>query len=479
MRTIVGLAALCTLLGAPGASASPTSGAARAKKTAFERLAKRDYGGGIAALEEAHRQEPQPENLYNIAVAYEKWGGHCADALETYRRYLETCPECARVNTAKEKLILLGSLCGRAGGEVSERRALPPQHAEGWAEVRGQDVAGARKAAIADGLRQAVEMVAGVEIAARWEDTTRSRLDGDRERFTQEVHSAVRTRSEGFVRRYDVLADAREDRLLKVHLLVEIDEARVRSEVEQIADRIARARYPRLVLYVEERYRGQDGAETQARHLDALLRRTLTQKGFEILAGAATREAAVGAGADYYLEAKATTRHTGFNRRGANEHYAEAQLALSLIDLGSGAVVADESRSGNAPGSVFSEARLPELAVQHVAGDLVEVVVQRLLDNWAQAEKAGVRYRLELGGMRRYEIEGRVFLAAVKQVLGVSTVSERAQQGDRLVLEVRYPAGVDVSTLREGVLRNLSGKPGFAKVTSEAQGRNLYFRLGR
>ena len=467
---LVGL--MSSLFAVPASAAAPRPAEA-AKQRALEHFAKRQYQAGIAALEEAQRLEPHPSNEYNIAVALEKWGGRCPEALTTYRLFLEQCPECPRANTAREKILLLGSLCGAPGEASVAPAALPPQHVEGWAEVRGQDLATARQQAIAEGLRQAVEMVAGVAIAARFEDTSRSKLEGDRERFTQEVGSAVRTNSEGYVRRYEVVGDAREGRLLKVHLSVEVDATRLRSEVEQIADRIARARYPRLVLSVAERYVGERGEERATTHLETLLRRVLTEKGFEVLANDQADAA------DYRLTAASVTRHTGFNRRGANEHYAEAELHLSLTDLGAGTVVTEEQRTGNSPGSVFSEAQLAQRTVEHVVGDLPERMVHRLLDAWAQAERAGVRYQVVLTGMRRYEADGRQFLAAVKAVLGVTTVNERSQQGDRLVLELRYPAGVDVSTLREGILKNLSGKRDFQKVVSEAHGRTLTFRLRR
>lgn len=459
-------------------AASPSAAAAR--RLAFERLAAKDYKGGIEALRAAHGDEPHPEDTYNIAVAYEKWGGHCVDALTHYRAYVEGCPECSRVNAAREKSLLLASLCDGAADKRSQRADSPPQQVEGWAEIRGDDLVTARQAAIADGLKQAVEMVAGVEIVARFEDATSSKLDGDREQFQLQVESTIRTRTEGFVRKFEVLSDRREGRILRVDLVVEVDAARVRSQIDQIADRIARARYPRLVVAVSEHYRDREGTSHETRHLETLLKRMFTEKGFEVIdAVDTTAEGVAAAGADYIVEATVVVRHTGFNRRGAGEYYGEAELGLKLVDLSSGAIVAEEARAGHSPNSIFSEARLSELTVGHVAGDLAEVVVGRLLDSWVKAEKAGIRYRLELHGMKNYEVEGRAFIATVKSTLAVSMVTERSQRGDALVLELRYPAGADLSTLRDGILRGLKGKREFQKLTSEARGRTLTFRTGR
>jgi hypothetical protein len=449
------------------------------RKAAFERLADKDYRSGIEGLKEAYRLDPHPQDLYNIAAAHEKWAGHCHEALAGYRAYIEACPECRHVNTAREKTLVLDGLCGKATPQRSGAAAYTTLDVEGWAEIRGDDLATARKSAIADGLLQSVQMVVGVELAGLSSDVARSQVEGSHERFAQQVHSELRTRSAGYVRQYRVVTDTREGRLLRVHLRVEVDNARLRSDVDQIAQRIARARYPRLILTVEEHYRDQAGGRTETRHFLGFLSHLLAEKGFEVLVGSDARDAssAAAAGADYFITARVDVRHTGFNRRGANEHYAEASINIGLTDLGSGAAVVETSRAGSSPSSIFSEARLTELTVAHVAGDIGDVLIRQLLDSWAHAAKSGVRYQLELHGMRRYELEGRAFLAAVKQTLGVSMVKERGQEEDRLMLEIRYPAGVDISTLREAILRSLSDIPAFANLASDTRGRTLYFRM--
>ncbi len=457
------LSCLCLCLCLCRSAAAEPVDAKPLRKLAFERFATRDYAGGIAALQDAHAADPHPEDLYNLAVAHEK-RGDCAAALEHLQRYVLACPSCARVGTAKERTALLGALCG--GKKGSELATLPPVHVQGWAELRG-DRKAAREEAVRDGLRQAVEMAAGVEIAARYEDMARSRLDGDRERFEQQVTSVVNAHSRGFVRRHEVLAAKEKGRLLEVDLVVEVDASRLRTEVEQIAERIERARYPKLVVHARETYVGPAG-ERPSRHFEAFLRSRLAARGLDISVAPDDP--------DYRLDVTATVRHTGSNRRGAGEHYGDAEIALSLTDLAAGTLVFEDTRTGHAPSSIFSEADLSKRAVEHVGTDLPERLLGALLEHWAQVERAGVRYRVELHG-GRYEREGRAFIEALRDVIGVSELTERGQSPGVLHLEFRYPAGVDRATLRGDIQKKLDRHPSLSKLSAETRGRTLIFRL--
>lgn len=76
----------------------------RLKKRAFRKFAKGKYEAGITAMQQAHDLIAHPGFLLNIAVAYDQWGGHCDDALDTFQRLFETCgPGCALRDSAEAR----------------------------------------------------------------------------------------------------------------------------------------------------------------------------------------------------------------------------------------------------------------------------------------------------------------------------------------------------------------------------------------
>ncbi len=78
--------------------------AARLTKEGFDDLAAGAYERGITRLGRAYDIAKRPELLLNIAMAYDKWGGHCPEALEAFDRFLSACGECESAGLARERL---------------------------------------------------------------------------------------------------------------------------------------------------------------------------------------------------------------------------------------------------------------------------------------------------------------------------------------------------------------------------------------
>jgi len=86
------IAAASTAEGKP--SAVMVAKADAHKQRAFELLGKSQYAAGVAELEKGYAAVPHPDFLFNIAIAYERWAGHCMASIEAYRRYLDACGQC-------------------------------------------------------------------------------------------------------------------------------------------------------------------------------------------------------------------------------------------------------------------------------------------------------------------------------------------------------------------------------------------------
>lgn len=68
------------------------------------------YCPAIGELMIANTIDPSPGYLFNIAVAYQRWG-RCVPAIETFERYLLVCPDCEPAARAKREIEALRAQC--------------------------------------------------------------------------------------------------------------------------------------------------------------------------------------------------------------------------------------------------------------------------------------------------------------------------------------------------------------------------------
>ena len=65
------------------------------RNKAFEALAHKRWEEGITALEAGYEAQPHPNFLFNVAIAYDKWGGHCRQLIDAVRLFEKACSNCA------------------------------------------------------------------------------------------------------------------------------------------------------------------------------------------------------------------------------------------------------------------------------------------------------------------------------------------------------------------------------------------------
>lgn len=485
-KLLVTMLALSTSL---QANASPSPGPAETHKTAaFRALAKRDYAEGIAELQKGYDANPDVLFLYNIAVAYDKWSGHCEDAGKAYRRYLELCTGCDDEPKAKDNLALLTATCPalRRASKGVETPRPKKQSVEGWAEVRG-DLREAREAAIQDALAHGVQMIAGVEIASLMGDNARSSIHDNRERFEQEVESQIHAQSVGFVTQYSVLSEKHEGQLYKVVLIVEVDSSRVRDQLERIAQRIAEARHPKILVLSTETYKdGAGETHTEQAPLRALLESAFVNAGFELVNNGerfdGSEEAGVNIGrnanADYLVIVNSSVSQTGFNRLKAHEYYADVAIAARILELPTRVVVGNVQRAGSSPSSVFSEADLVVRTTANIGDPVAKELVNQLLAAFDKNEKSGQRFHLVVRGVNTNDDRAGV-LDVVKRQRGAAFVKELTMKDGVLEIELRFPSAVDASVLRQGILKDSVKDRRVSKLSlTEFRGNDMFFSLG-
>lgn len=87
--------------------------AERLNADAMKRFQAADYAGGIDLLEKAFVLSANPDVRLNVAVAYEQWPDHCAEALQSYATYFQLCVgrPCAHVDAARKREAMVKERC--------------------------------------------------------------------------------------------------------------------------------------------------------------------------------------------------------------------------------------------------------------------------------------------------------------------------------------------------------------------------------
>ncbi len=70
-----------------------------------------EYELAIDAFKSAYALSGKSNLLYNIALAYEEWSGHCADAREFYNRYLRLKPDASDRPDVEARLARTDQIC--------------------------------------------------------------------------------------------------------------------------------------------------------------------------------------------------------------------------------------------------------------------------------------------------------------------------------------------------------------------------------
>src|SRR5688572_20337607 len=109
MRTTWALAVL--LFSSAASAQEPTPPPASKVDIGRAEIAKGDYEAGIAKLIEENKNNPSPDLLFEIAVAYSLWQGHCQDAISTFDKFFAACQKCSSFEAAKERLTRVRETC--------------------------------------------------------------------------------------------------------------------------------------------------------------------------------------------------------------------------------------------------------------------------------------------------------------------------------------------------------------------------------
>ena len=495
--TIIGAA----LLGAPtlasGQSPATVRRAQSLKKSAFEHFAAGRYAPGIAALEEGYDLVPHPDFLLNVAIAYERWDGHCLAAVEAYRRFLGVCGDCRNHAMAARKLEQVREGCRGAPTRTKKFK----HEVEGAARMTANRMAAARRTALGDARKKAVLKAVDLQVEALLAEGAAMALIDDRARFERNAHLRVLARSDGYVLGDETIKEWRDGQTFRMLVAVEVDAEAVERELSMLARQIAGARFPKVMFLVQEEYQDRGGAAHAIAEpvLQAVLEDALLSRGFEVVAKAhvdrlreqeaevfaevvtdpsRASQLAMSYRAEYVVTAVARIKHTSFDDFGLKDHHAHVELSLKAINASTGGVVASTNQAGGSPANCYSEQDLRIRSVRAMAPKLVDGLIRRLGESWERETANGVRYAVKLYNTASFRVQGRAFIEMMSRVPGVRSVKKLSYGGKRLELEVFYAASRDAAELEAAILRAAAESEALKTLdVTYSRGRELSFEL--
>lgn len=154
--------------------------------------------------------------------------------------------------------------------------------AEGVAVVQGDNLDIARDAAISDAQQRAVEQAIGILIDSQTQV----------ENF-QVISDNILSQTKGYIKRYHVVREAREDNLLRVAITAEVALGKLSDDLSAIGILLGQMHKPRTMILVAEQNIGQEwvawwwggvhGQQTEMGIIDNTLMDKFVEKGFEMI----------------------------------------------------------------------------------------------------------------------------------------------------------------------------------------------------
>lgn len=384
---------------------------------------------------------------------------------------------------------------------ASRAESVKTLKVDGVATIKDGDVAEARDAAIRNAQKGAIESIVGVHIKAMMKDESYSAVKDQSETFRQQVQQKIESKTEGYIRKFKVVKEKKEDTTYRVTIRVTVADTSLKREISILGRKMAGARFPKIMFIVKEEYTSRDKKTESVAEptLQAIFEDALLARGFDLVAQEqveklrseekavfeealsddnAAAKMAMKYGAEYIVTGVARVRYTSFNDLGNSEHHAQAELALKGINVSSAALVASKKTTGNSPPNCYDENTLRVKTIDFVAPPLVDNLISRITQSWDRETKNGIRYAVKLYNVKSYKKQGRKFISMLKKLPGAKQVKKLSFGGGRLEVEVFYDPKHDVSQLEEMILDGSESYKALDSLDVKfTRGRELNFQL--
>jgi hypothetical protein len=341
----------------------------------------------------------------------------------------------------------------------------------GEALVDSGGVVAAKQLATTRALQACIEKVVGITIESDFSAVQKEVVSGNRDQFYSNVKDTLVKKAKGFIKSYEILSEKREGNILKVSVRAHVFESKLKAELQSLADLIARAGNPKLMVVLQEVYVARDGSKKVSPHglLAAHLEKELIKMGFELRGKLAARDTA-----DESIDAyDRWLANAGGVAKMARDAGADILIAgrVEYIDHGP---VTKEDVAGTGLDSLVGSTKMTALgevkALEAANGDLlssqplrhmeygssferamhrgfkgrganiVKKTFGKLLDDAKQSlkkmAKRGHAYEVRLRGVTKFRRQGRPFIELLSGLAGVSSVKQKSFDQGWLVVDV-------------------------------------------
>lgn len=354
--------------------------------------------------------------------------------------------------------------------------------AEGVAAV-GSDPGAARDKAIEDALRRAVEQAVGAMVES--ETATENY-----ELLSDKIYS----KSQGYVKGYEVLSEKTEGNLLRVKISAEVSSGDLSNELSAIGLLQRRMKYPRvLVIIPEENILASDSwwqaYAVSTSQSEATVIARLKAKGFNVVDPAYQRKAIpaqegmeayggnydvagrVGTkmGAEIVIVGKATSTRSANNIAGSDLLSETSTITASAVKSGTGEVIAQASGQGTA--AHINEIAALQQSLQKASDQVADQLIAGILDTW-QRESSGDRsLAMAVEDISPSELDN--LTGALQKMRGVTEVFVR--NFDSGIADINIQAKTDGEELSKAISK--ASFPGFRLMLIQASTDRLEYRV--
>ena len=304
----------------------------------------------------------------------------------------------------------LGIACAHAGTVT----------ATGVAPILDQQVAEARKVALDEAKRAAVEQALGTYVESRTEV----------EDFTL-ASDTIYTSVKGRIDRYEVTVDeAQPGDLYRVEIIARFEDALLLSETEKLLNQHHWHKKPRLLIEITG---GGDSAGNQvALQVQERLQKKFRRGGFDVFE--ADSRDNIGAGFLLQGSTHLATQESDF--QGVALKSNELQVTVSLKRIGSGQVISSASFSDSKPGS--NQARAYKAMSKEAANRLYSEISYQMNEEWLSNQSRGSDIVLQLTGQGLGGKVPGIKSGLDQAVRGLQSISTDSVADTSAVLSVVY-----------------------------------------
>ena len=377
----------------------------------------------------------------------------------------------------------------------------------GEAQVRGGDIVTARKEATADALKRCIEKVVGIQIESNFSSEQREVVKDNQDQFFSAVRDSLTQKAEGFVDSYEVVKEDQKGDVLRITVRAKIFESKVKAKAQELADMIAKAGHPKLMLVIQEVYIDTAGHKRVAKEssVAAYLEKELLDRGFELRGGRAAKNVADDSiatydrwlddaggaakmardqGADILVAGRVEITDKGKieDTGGLDALKGQTKIEIASVIRGLNATSGEvfSTKPVHMPSMGTDEERALMRALKGRGNNVIKQTFDQLLEDLKRSlmktAEEGQSYLVALKGVTSFRKLGAPFLDAVKGLNGVSSAKQQSFESGVLTLDVAFKGSA--SELQQLIFSALERADGFKNLDIDGvSGKQLTFKL--